>query len=125
MVLEPLLSSLYKWLKTNHRFPLSAIRAIPQRHDSAGEEPSLEGGVSVADEQIPEVAEDNSRELEDEVASKATTTIMIEEDEAVRVVDGDLAGRIMTSRNETAMRLLTSSLTGRCWRRLISIVWLS
>ncbi len=119
------LSSLFRWLKMNPPFPLSAIRAIPLRLDSVGGGPSPEDGGNVVDEQIPEAAEDNSRELEDEVASKATTTIMIEGDEAVRVVDGDLAGRITTSRNETAMRLLTSSLTGRCWRRLISTVWLS
>jgi hypothetical protein len=125
MAPEHLLSSLCKWLKTNHRFPLSATRAIPRRHDSAGEEPLREAGVNAVDEQIPEAAEDNSRELEDEVASRATTIIMIGEDEVVRGVDGDLAGRITTSPNETAMRLLTSSLTGRCWKRLISTAWLS
>ena len=125
MVPEHPLSSLCRWLKMNPPFPLSAIRAIPLRLDSVGEEPSPEDGVNVVDERIPEAAEDNSRESEDEVANKATTTIMIGGDEAARVVDGDLAGRITTSRNETAMRLLTSSLTGRCWRRLILTVWLS
>lgn len=124
MVPEHPLSSLCRWLKMNHPFPLSAIHAIPLRLDSVGEEPSPEDGVNV-DERIPEAAEDNSRESEDEVASKATTTIMIGGDEAARAVDGDLAGRITTSRNETVMRLLTSSLTGRCWRKLILTVWLS
>jgi len=85
-----------------------------------------EDGVNVAGEQIPEVVGDNFRELEDEVANKGvTTTITTGEAVAVHVVGGDLAGRIMTSRNETAMLLSTSSLTGRCWRRLISTAWLS
>ena len=125
MALEHPLFSLCRWLKMNPPFPLSATRAIPPRHDSAGEEPLPEDEANVVDEQIPGAAEDSSRELEDEVASKVTTTRMIAEDEEARVVDGDLAGRITTSRNETAMRLLTSSLTGRCWRRLILTVWLS
>jgi hypothetical protein len=125
MVPEPLLSSLCKWLKMNPLSLLSAILAIQRRRDLAVVETSREGGVNVVDGQIPEADEDNSRELEDEVANKAITTIMIGEDVAVRVVDGDLAGRITTSPNEIAMRLLTSSRTGRCWRRLISTVWLS
>ena len=61
----------------------------------------------------------------DEEASKVTTTMISEEAAEVRVVDGDLAGRITTSHSATAMRLLTSSLTGRCWRRLTSTAWLS
>jgi hypothetical protein len=88
-------------------------------------EPLRGDGVNVVGEQIPEADGDNSRELEDEVVNKVTTTIMIGEAVVARVVEGDLAGRIMTSHNETVMRLSTSSLTGRCWRRLISTVWLS
>jgi hypothetical protein len=125
MALEPLLSSLYKWLRTSLLSPLSAIPAILQRRDLAGVEPSQEGGVNVVDEQIPEADGDSSRELEDEVVNKATTTMTTEEAVAVRVVEGDLAGRITTNHNETVMRLLISSPTGRCWRRLTSIVWLS
>jgi hypothetical protein len=125
MALEPPLSLLCKWLKMNPLSLLSAILAIRQRHDLAGVEPSPEGVVNAVAGEIPEVDEDNFKELEDEVANKVTTTIMIGEDEVVRVVEGDLAGRITTSRNEIEMRLLTSNLTGRCWRRLISIVWLS
>ena len=67
---------------------------------------------------------DNFKELEDE-AVNSITTMMRGEAVVVRVVGDDLAGRITTSRNETVMRLSTSSLTGRCWRRLISTVWLS
>lgn len=79
----------------------------------------------MADAAIPEVDVDSFRELEDEEASKVTTTMISEEAAEVRVVDGDLAGRITTSHSATAMRLLTSSLTGRCWRRLTSTAWLS
>jgi hypothetical protein len=125
MALEHLLSSLCRWLKMNLLSPSSAILAIQQRHDLAGAEPLLEDGVSVVGEQIPEADGDNSRELEDEVVNKVTTTITTGEAVAVRVVEGDLVGRITTSRNETVTRLSTSSLTGRCWRRLISTVWLS
>jgi hypothetical protein len=125
MALEPLLSSPYRWLKTSLLSPLSAILAIQQRRGSAGVAPSREGGVNVVDEEILEADGDNSRELEDEVASKVTTTMIIGEVVAVLEVEGDLAGRITTSRNETAMHLLTSSLTGRCWKRLTSTVWLS
>lgn len=84
-----------------------------------------EGGVNEADAETPEVDEDSSRELEDEVASKDTTTTMPEEDVEVRAVDGGLAGRTTTSLSATVMRLSTSSRTGRCWKRLISTAWLS
>jgi len=86
---------------------------------------SPEGGVNAEDEQIPEAAEDNSRESADVVVSKDIITMIAEEAVVVREVAEDLAGRTTTSHNEIAMRLLTSSLTGRCWRRLISTVWLS
>jgi hypothetical protein len=125
MALERLLSSLCRWLKMNLLSLLSAILAIQQRHDLAEVEPLREDGVNVVGEQIPEADGDNSRELEDEVVNKVTTIIMIGEAVVARVVEGDLAGRIMTSHNETVMRLSTSSLTGRCWRRLISTVWLN
>jgi hypothetical protein len=88
-------------------------------------EPSPEGGVNEVAEQTPEAAEDNSRELADAVASKVTTTTMPGEGGVVRGVDADLVGRTMTSHSATAMRPSISSLTGRCWRRLTSIVWLS
>jgi hypothetical protein len=125
MAPEPLLSSLCRWLKMNLLSLLSAILVIRRRRGLVVVEPLLEGGVNVVDGRIPEAGEDNSRELEDEVANKVTTTIMTGEGEVVLVVGGDLAGKITTSPNEIAMRLLTSSRTGRCWRRLISIVWLS
>lgn len=88
-------------------------------------EPSLEDGANEADAQIPGADEGNSNELVDEAANKDITTTIIEEVVVVREAEDDLAGRITTSRNEIAMRLLTSSLTGKCWRRLISIVWRS
>ena len=117
--------SLYNSPKMNLPSPLSAILATRRRQDLAGVEHSREGGVNVADAAIPEVDVDSFRELEDEEASKVTTTMISEEAAEVRVVDGDLAGRITTSHSATAMRLLTSSLTGRCWRRLTSTAWLS
>merc|ERR1711900_16627 len=106
--------SLYNSPKMNLPSPLSAILATRRRQDLAGVEHSREGGVNVADAAIPEVDVDSFRELEDEEASKVTTTMISEEAAEVRVVDGDLAGRITTSHSATAMRLLTSSLTGRC-----------
>lgn len=111
--------------KTNPLSPLSAIPATRRRPDLDVVEPSQEDGVNVVGVAIPEADEDSSRELEDEVVNKATTTMINEEAVEVRAVDGDSAGRITTSHNATAMRLLTSSLTGRCWRRLISTALLS
>jgi hypothetical protein len=81
---------------------------------------SPEGGVNAEDEQILEVAEDNFRELVDVVASKDIITMIAEVVVVEREVAEDLAGRTTTSHNGIAMRLSTSSLTGRCWRRLIS-----
>jgi hypothetical protein len=81
--------------------------------------------VSAGGEGIPEVAVDSSRELVEEVANKVTTTTTTVEDEEVLVGAEDLVGKIMTSHSETAMRLSISNPTGKCWRRLISIVWLS
>jgi hypothetical protein len=77
------------------------------------------------DEEIPEVAEDNSRESVDVVANKATTTITTVEGVVALGVVEDLAGRITTSHSETVMHLSTLNLTGRCWRRLTSTAWLS
>jgi hypothetical protein len=88
------------------------------------EQTSLEGGDSVAEEPIPEVDGDNSKELGDEAANKEDIINMIKgADVVVLEVEDDLGGRITISRNATAMHLLTSSLTGRCLRRLILIAW--
>jgi hypothetical protein len=84
----------------------------------------LVDGANVGEESILEVDGVNSRELADEVASNITSTT-VEEAEAVRVAEEDSAGRTTTSLNATVMHLLTSSLTGSCWRRLISTVWRS
>ncbi len=109
----------------NHLSPLLAIPATRRRPDLDGGELSQEGGVNVVDAAIPEADEDSSKESEDEVANKATTTTINEEVVEVLVVDGDLAGRTMTSHSATVMHLLILSLTGRCWRRLTSTAWLS
>lgn len=117
--------SLSSLQKTSPLSPLSAILATRRRRDLAGVEPSREGGVNVVDAAIPEADEGSSRELGDGAVNKVTTTMISEEAVEVHVVDGDLAGRITTSLSATAMRLLTSSLTGKCWRRLTSTAWLS
>jgi len=85
---------------------------------------SREDGANEVDAvQILEVAADNSKELADEEVNKVVTITMITvEAVVVREVDGDSAGRTTTSRSATAMRLLISSLIGRCWRRSTSIV---
>lgn len=85
---------------------------------------SREDGANEVDAvQILEVAADNSKELADEEVNKVVTITMITvEAVVVREVDGDSAGRTTTSRSVTAMRLLISSLIGRCWRRSTSIV---
>ncbi len=88
-------------------------------------EPSREDGANAEDVRIPEVAEGNSRELVDVVASKDTTATTAGADAEAPEEDGDLAGRITTNHSETAMRLLISNRTGRCWRRLTSTVWLN
>jgi len=105
--------------------PLSAIPAIQQRQGLDVVEPSLEDGVNVAGEPIRGAGADNSSELEDEVVNRVTTIMIIEEAEVVRVEDDDSDGRTMISRSAIGMRLLISSLTGRCWRRSISTVLLS
>ena len=78
----------------------------------------------MADEPIRGAVGANFKELEDEAAN-SITTMMRGEAVVVRVVGDDLAGRITTSRSATVMLQSISSLTGRCWRRSISTVWLS
>lgn len=120
-----LLSSLSSSQKMSPLSRLSAILATRRRRALDVVEPSLEDGANEADAQIPGADEDNSNELVDEGVNKDITTMTTEEVAVVRGAEDDLAGRTTISRNETAMRLLTSSPTGRCWRRLISIVWRS
>jgi hypothetical protein len=98
---------------------------IHRRLDLDAGEPSLEDGDNAVDEPTQEVDEDNSKEWEDEVANKDTTSMITGEDEEVLVVADGSDGRTTTSRNATAMHQLISSPTGRCWRRSISTVWLS
>lgn len=83
---------------------------------------SLEGEVSEVAGQTPEEVEVNFRESMDEADSRATTTTTIAMDEVVHEAEEDLAGRTMTSRREIAMRLSILNRTGRCLKRLISIV---
>ena len=99
--------------------------AIPQRQDLVVVEHSLEDGANVVAEPIHGAGADNSSELEDEVVNRVTIIMIIEEAEVLRVEDDDSDGRIMISRSEIGMRLLISSLTGKCWRRSISTVLLS
>ncbi len=103
----------------------SATPATRRRRALDGAELSLEVGANEVGAETREADEVNSKESEDEVASKDTITTIAEEVVVVRGVEDDLAGKTMTSHNEIAMRLSTSSLTGRCWRRLISTVWRS
>lgn len=111
--------------RTNLPSLLLATLAILPRPALDVEEPLPEDVGNVVEEEIPGVAEVNSNELEDEVDNKVTTVTIPVVDEVVHEVEGNLAGKIMTSHKETVMLLLTLSLTGRCWRRLISTVWLS
>ena len=111
-------------LKTNPPSPLSAIPATRRRHDSGEVRRSLEDGANVVDVPIRGAVGDNFKELEDE-AVNSIITMMRGEAVVVRVVGDDLAGRITTSRSATVMLQSILSLTGRCWRRSISTVWLS
>jgi hypothetical protein len=114
-----------KSLRTSLPSPLSAIPAIQQRQDLDVVEPSLEDGANVVDVPIRGAGADNSSELEDEVVNRVTIIMIIEGAEVVRVVVDDSDGRTMISHSAIGMRLLISSLTGRCWRRSISTVLLS
>lgn len=111
-------------LKMSPPSPLSAIPATRRRRDSGVVQPSLEDGVNVVDVPIRGAAGGNFKELEDEAVS-SIITMMRGEAVVVRVVEDDLAGKITTSRSATVMLPSISSLTGRCWRRLISTAWLS
>jgi hypothetical protein len=122
--LEHLLSSPFNSLRMSPLSPLSVIPATRPKPGSDVVELLREGGGNVVDEAMPEADEVNSKELADEEVSNTATT-MTEEGEVVRVAEEDLVGRTTTNLNEIAMRLLTSSLTGKCWRRSISTVWLS
>lgn len=124
-VLELPRSLLPRSLRTNPLSPLSAIPVIPLRRGSDVVEPSLEAVANAVDGLILEAGADNSRGLEDEVANKDITSMTNEEAEEVRVVVGGLDGRTTISRSAIGMRLLISSLTGRCWKRLTSTVSLS
>jgi len=85
-----------------------------------------EDGANVVDEgPIREAGADNSRELEDEVANKDTTTTIPEEAEVVRVEDDDSDGKTTISHSAIGMHRSISGLTGRCWKRSISIVLLN
>lgn len=66
------------------------------------------------------VAEALSNVLEDGVVLKAGITINVEDGGAVV---GGLDGRTMTNLNATETLRSTLSLSGVCWRRLISIGW--
>ena len=118
------LFSLSSSLKMRALSPLSAILAIQRRLDSVVAEPSLVDEDSAVG-QIPEVDEDSSSALEDEEVNRATTLTVTAEAVAVLEADDDSVGRTTTSRSATAMPLSISSLTGRCWRKLISTAWLS
>lgn len=111
--------------KTSQPFLLLAIPAIHKRPALDVEGPSQEDEANEGEEPIPEEEEDNSKESEDEVASKVTTNMTTGEAGVELVVVEDSGGKITINHSGTAMRLLISSLTGRCWRKLISIVWLS
>lgn len=116
-VLHP--SLLFKSLKMS---PLSLLSAILVIRSRLGLDEALsEVGHKLDEVSTQEaVAVDSSRELEDGEVSRVTTAMTAGEDVAVRVVDDGLAGRTMTSHSVTVMHLLTSSLTGKCLRRLIS-----
>jgi hypothetical protein len=118
---------LCNWQKTSLHFPLSATPVILQRLASDEVESSQEGGVSVADVATQEEAEVNSKELvkAEEVNRVATINMTLEVVAEVLVEDDDLDGRITTSHNEIVMHLSILNRIGKCWRRLISTVWLS
>lgn len=107
--------------------PSSAIPAIQQRQGLDVVEPSVaeDEANAVDEEPIRGAVADSSRELEDEVANKDTTTTIIEEAEVVRVEDDDSDGKTMISHSAIEMHLSISSLIGRCWRRSISTVLLN
>jgi len=115
----------FNWQKMNLLSLLSATLATLQRPVLAVVELSLEDVDNVVPELIPEAVVDNSKESAAAVASKVITNMIVEEDAEVRGVEEGLVGRTTTSHNETVMHLSISSPTGRCWRRSISIVWLS
>jgi hypothetical protein len=105
-------------------FPLLATHVIRLR-------PALdEVGCSLVDAGsaggvTQELAEASSRELVlvEEVNKEDTAMIVVE---VVVVPEGDgLDGRIMTSLKEIVTHPLISRQIGRCWKRLISTVWLS
>ena len=79
--------------------------------------------LSVAVEEEPETPEVEGRTtrmrgLVEEADNRGTTTIK----EAVEGEEGaDLDGKITTSLNATGTLRLPSSLSGRCWRRSISL----
>ena len=107
----------------SQHFPSLAIPGILPRLDLVAEEPLHEVGDNEVVVVTPEVDADSSKELVDEVDNKDMATNMtVGEVVEVLGADDDLAGRIMTSRNATVMHPSTSSLIGRCWKKLISTV---
>lgn len=62
---------------------------------------------------------ESAKDAQDRPVVSRTSTILAEAVEEL-VVDAALDGRITISHSATAMRLLTSRVTGSCWRRLIS-----
>lgn len=89
--------------------------------------PALDVEVSVAVASVEDVAmlveaapvsRESARDVKHQVDFRPTHTTPAEAVEEL-VVDAVSDGRITTSHSATVMRLLTSSLTGGCWRRLI------
>ena len=108
-------------LKTKLLSPLSATPATQQRPDLDEEETLLEDEVKGEDVAIPGGVVLDSKKSE-VVVDNNTTTLTTEVEEEALVVDEDLVGKTTINHSATAMLLSTSSLIGRCWRRLISTV---
>ena len=122
MALVHLASLLYKSQKMNHLSPSLTILELQPKHEASAVV-VVQSSVGGEGEAATNVAEEAHFSVSAAAAvSKATTTTTVEGEEAVAV---DLGGKIMTNPNATEILQSTSSLTGRCWRKLTSIAWQS
>lgn len=111
--------SLSNSLKTSPHSPLSTTLALPQRHEDLDEVEGL--SFAGVDEAVVTNVEEGvlSSEL---VAVEVSKTIMTTVEGGVAEAVG-LAGRTMINHNGIGILPSTSSLIGRCWKRLTSTAW--
>lgn len=119
-VLVHLASLPYRSLKTNPPSPWLTILVLQLRRGALAVV-EVQFSVGGDGEAVINVAEEEHSSVWVGVAvNKATTMTTVEDEEAVAV---GLDGKTMINPSATGTLRSTSSLSGRCWRKLTSTAW--